>query len=284
MVGDQRHCRLGANAGTEYVKTGASARRDYFHHTLIINLRHACCIAPLFPAACVKLHSLKNALCPMRSPTRCMPPPSKRWKEIKKEKYLVLWFGGMITFWAIWVLADFLGALVGASFPHIEKYGLDFAMVAAFIAIVWCRNLKARPAPSPGRGRRFRRAFSGPTPIRAGYRRRPQCLASSPACASTWRGKRAQMAKPYRYAGAQWRRWKMSNEALFYRPDAGHGRGDFSHPFLVYRPGRQDPDVSERVEGRERAALPCRSYCSASGRSSPPFRDPERDLCVWSST
>lgn len=33
-------------------------------------------------------------------------------------------------------LADFLGALVGASFPHIEKYGLDFAMVAAFIAIV----------------------------------------------------------------------------------------------------------------------------------------------------
>ncbi len=42
----------------------------------------------------------------------------------------------MITFWAIWVLADFLGALVGASFPHIEKYGLDFAMVAAFIAIV----------------------------------------------------------------------------------------------------------------------------------------------------
>ncbi len=42
----------------------------------------------------------------------------------------------MLTFWFAWVLADFLGALVGASFPHIEKYGLDFAMVAAFIAIV----------------------------------------------------------------------------------------------------------------------------------------------------
>ncbi len=54
----------------------------------------------------------------------------------------------MITFWAIWVLADFLGALVGASFPHIEKYGLDFAMVAAFIAIV-VPQIKSRPAPSP---------------------------------------------------------------------------------------------------------------------------------------
>ena len=59
----------------------------------------------------------------------------KEMEGNKKEKYL-FYGSAMITFWAIWVLADFLGALVGASFPHIEKYGLDFAMVAAFIAIV----------------------------------------------------------------------------------------------------------------------------------------------------
>ncbi len=67
----------------------------------------------------------------------------------KKEKYL-FYGSAMITFWAIWVLADFLGALVGASFPHIEKYGLDFAMVGPPpLSPSWCRKLKARPAPSP---------------------------------------------------------------------------------------------------------------------------------------
>lgn len=42
----------------------------------------------------------------------------------------------MLTFWGIWVLADFLGAMLGAMLPDIGKYGLDFAMIAAFIAIV----------------------------------------------------------------------------------------------------------------------------------------------------
>lgn len=59
----------------------------------------------------------------------------KEMEQNKKDKY-VFYFSAMLTFWAVWVLADFLGALVGASFPNIEKYGLDFAMVAAFIAIV----------------------------------------------------------------------------------------------------------------------------------------------------
>lgn len=40
----------------------------------------------------------------------------KEMEGNKKEKYL-FYGSAMITFWAIWVLADFLGALVGASFP-----------------------------------------------------------------------------------------------------------------------------------------------------------------------
>lgn len=59
----------------------------------------------------------------------------KEMEQNKKDKYL-FYFSAMLTFWVVWVFADFLGALVGASFPNIEKYGLDFAMVAAFIAIV----------------------------------------------------------------------------------------------------------------------------------------------------
>ncbi len=125
------------------LKTGATLGVIIFT-TLIINLRHVLYSASI-SGSVREASFFKNALCPMRSPTRCMPPPSKRWKEIK-GKYL-FYGSAMITFWAIWVLADFLGALVGASFP-IEKYGLDFAMVAAFIAIV-VPQIKSGPAPSP---------------------------------------------------------------------------------------------------------------------------------------
>lgn len=39
----------------------------------------------------------------------------KEMEENKKDKYL-FYFSAMLTFWFAWVLADFLGALVGASF------------------------------------------------------------------------------------------------------------------------------------------------------------------------
>ena len=58
--------------------------------------------------------------------------------EIKQEKPGRQWFylAAMFGFWINWVVADFCGAMIGSSFPHIADYGLDFAMVAAFIAIV----------------------------------------------------------------------------------------------------------------------------------------------------
>lgn len=85
----------------------------------------------------------------------------KEMEGNKQDKYL-FYGSAMITFWAIWVLADFLGALVGASFPNIEKYGLDFAMVAAFIAIV-VPQIKSRGLYRRRRGgRRLRRAVGHP--------------------------------------------------------------------------------------------------------------------------
>ena len=58
--------------------------------------------------------------------------------EMKQEKPGRQWFylAAMFGFWINWVVADFCGAMIGSSFPHIADYGLDFAMVAAFIAIV----------------------------------------------------------------------------------------------------------------------------------------------------
>ncbi|AYJ91997.1 TPA: branched-chain amino acid ABC transporter permease [Klebsiella pneumoniae] len=115
------------------LKTGATLGVIIFT-TLIINLRHVLYSASIsgtvreasFFKKCFMSYALTDEV---------YASTVKEMEGNKKEKYL-FYGSAMITFWAIWVLADFLGALVGASFPHIEKYGLDFAMVAAFIAIV----------------------------------------------------------------------------------------------------------------------------------------------------
>ncbi|SYN36485.1 AzlC family protein [Klebsiella pneumoniae] len=115
------------------LKTGATLGVIIFT-TLIINLRHVLYSASIsgtvreasFFKKCFMSYALTDEV---------YATTVKEMEGNKKKKYL-FYGSAMITFWAIWVLADFLGALVGASFPHIEKYGLDFAMVAAFIAIV----------------------------------------------------------------------------------------------------------------------------------------------------
>lgn len=129
----------------------------------------------------------------------------KEMEGNKQDKYL-FYGSAMITFWAIWVLADFLGALVGASFPNIEKYGLDFAMVAAFIAIV-VPQIKAGPVPSPPWWYRLQRAVGHPA-LLPGYCRR----------LGTWRARRAvrrrlnvnrqRLPNP---TCRSWRRWNMNN-------------------------------------------------------------------------
>ena len=115
------------------LKTGASLGVIIFT-TLIINLRHVLYSASIsstvreasFFKKCFMAYALTDEV---------YATTVKEMEENKKDKYL-FYFSAMLTFWFAWVLADFLGALVGASFPHIEKYGLDFVMVAAFIAIV----------------------------------------------------------------------------------------------------------------------------------------------------
>ncbi len=115
------------------LKTGATLGVIIFT-TLIINLRHVLYSASI--SGTVREASFfKKCFMSFALTDEVYATTVKEMEGNKKEKYL-FYGSAMITFWAIWVLADFLGALVGASFPHIEKYGLDFAMVAAFIAIV----------------------------------------------------------------------------------------------------------------------------------------------------
>ena len=65
----------------------------------------------------------------------------KEMEGNKKEKYL-FYGSAMITFWAIWVLADFLGALVGASFPTLRNT-VSISPWSPPLSPSWCRKLKA---------------------------------------------------------------------------------------------------------------------------------------------
>ena len=53
------------------------------------------------------------------------------------------YLSAMFGFWGSWVMANLFGALAGSQFPQIQTMGLDFAMVATFIAIV-VPQLKSR--------------------------------------------------------------------------------------------------------------------------------------------
>ncbi len=102
--------------------------------TFIINLRHV-----LYSASMAEY--MKDYSFPMRAlmayglTDEVYAATIDEMKSNKKDRH---WFylGAMGGFWFTWVLANFLGAIVGSSFPEIADYGLDFAMVAAFIAIV----------------------------------------------------------------------------------------------------------------------------------------------------
>lgn len=115
------------------LKTGAGLGVIIFT-TLVINLRHVLYSASMaekvqdasFFRKCFIAYALTDEV---------YATTVKKMDACKGDKYL-FYFTVMLTFWGFWVLADFLGAVIGSSFPDIQKYGLDFAMVAAFIAIV----------------------------------------------------------------------------------------------------------------------------------------------------
>jgi len=52
-------------------------------------------------------------------------------------------FGAGFSFYLVWQFASFGGIYLGQSIPNLDQYGLDFAVVATFIAIV-VPNIKKR--------------------------------------------------------------------------------------------------------------------------------------------
>lgn len=187
------------------LKTGATLGVIIFT-TLIINLRHVLYSASIsgtvreasFFKKCFMSYALTDEV---------YATTVKEMEGNKQDKYL-FYGSAMITFWAIWVLADFLGALVGASFPNIEKYGLDFAMVAAFIAIV-VPQIKSQACTVAA----VVAAVTGVLLVILPYSwvlSSPQYLACSPGCASTWlkNVNRQRWPNP---TCRSWRRWNMNN-------------------------------------------------------------------------
>jgi len=54
------------------------------------------------------------------------------------RKQFTFWyaFGAGFSFYLIWQLASLCGIILGQSIPNLDRYGLDFAVAATFIAIV----------------------------------------------------------------------------------------------------------------------------------------------------
>lgn len=115
------------------LKTGTSLVVIIFT-TFIINLRHILYSASL--AGKIRDASFFRKCCMSYALTDEVYATTIREMDGSREEKYLFYFTVMLTFWGTWVLADFAGALVGSSFPWIQSCGLDFAMVAAFIAIV----------------------------------------------------------------------------------------------------------------------------------------------------
>lgn len=56
--------------------------------------------------------------------------------QTRKEFSFWYAFGAGFSFYLIWQLASLTGIVIGKSIPHLDQYGLDFAVAATFIAIV----------------------------------------------------------------------------------------------------------------------------------------------------
>lgn len=127
------------------LKTGATLGVIIFT-TLIINLRHVLYSASI-SGSVREASFFKKCFMSYALTDEVYATTVKEMEGNKKEKYL-FYGSAMITFWAIWVLADFLGALVGASFPTLRNT-VSISPWSPPLSPSWCRKLKARPAPSP---------------------------------------------------------------------------------------------------------------------------------------
>ena len=117
----------------DLIKSSASILVIMFT-TFVINLRHLLYSASM--SEYMKEYSLPmRALMAFGLTDEVYASTINEMKLNKKDRQQ-FYLAAMIGFWVNWVIANFLGALVGSSFPEIANYGLDFAMVAAFIAIV----------------------------------------------------------------------------------------------------------------------------------------------------
>ena len=117
------------------LKTGATLGVIIFT-TLIINLRHVLYSASI-SGSVREASFFKKCFMSYALTDEVYATTVKEMEGNKKEKYL-FYGSAMITFWAIWVLADFLGALVGAFIaivvPQIKSQACTVAAVVAAVS------------------------------------------------------------------------------------------------------------------------------------------------------
>jgi len=119
-------------AALELLKGGASAG-EIAVAVLLINARHLLMAAAIRPF--VARASLARRLGLAYVLTDEAFALGIGWfRRPRRELAYYATFG--VALWACWNVATIVGSLVGSSFEHPERFGVDFAITAVFIAIV----------------------------------------------------------------------------------------------------------------------------------------------------
>ena len=103
--------------------------------TFVVNLRHALYSATLHPVA--GHWALRwRALLAFWLTDEVFAVIEKRLSEIGEADLLPYSLGGAGAFYLNWIVWSAVGVAVGAQFPNLADWGLDFAMIGCFAAMV----------------------------------------------------------------------------------------------------------------------------------------------------
>ncbi len=112
--------------------------------TFIVNLRHALYSATLLPYARQYPARWRWILAFLLTDETFAVVEYKLRQKLNHEEAAWYWLGSSLAMYVNWQIWTMLGILVVKSAPFLSSLGLDFAMVATFVAIV-APQLRTRP-------------------------------------------------------------------------------------------------------------------------------------------
>jgi 4-azaleucine resistance transporter AzlC len=123
---------------------GSAAMPALWLTTFIVNLRHALYSATLLPYARQYPARWRWILAFLLTDETFAVVEYKLRQQLSQEEGTWYWLGSSLAMYINWQIWTMLGIVVGKSLPLLSSLGLDFAMVATFVAIV-APQLRTRP-------------------------------------------------------------------------------------------------------------------------------------------